>query len=60
MLRFENKSPSEDDFYMISETDPKSKVKRVRVLTKEIDKDLIADIEIGDIPLDPRFIDRFI
>lgn len=23
-------------------------------------KDLIADIEIGDIPLDPRFIDRFI
>jgi hypothetical protein len=23
-------------------------------------KDLIADIEVSDIPLDPRFIDRFI
>ena len=26
----------------------------------QLHKDLIADIEVADIPLDPRFIDRFI
>ena len=26
----------------------------------KLHKDLIADIEVADIPLDPRFIDRFI
>ena len=26
----------------------------------QLHKDLVADIEVADIPLDPRFIDRFI
>ena len=26
----------------------------------QLHKDLIADIKVADIPLDPRFIDRFI
>jgi hypothetical protein len=26
----------------------------------QLHRDLIADIDVADIPLDPRFIDRFI
>jgi hypothetical protein len=28
--------------------------------SSDLHRDLIADIEVSDIPLDPRFIDRFI
>ena len=28
--------------------------------SSQLHRDLIADIEVADIPLDPRFIDRFI